>query len=1026
MSGRVTDVEGIPSPSKTFYVATAAGGIWKTTNAGTSFRALFDDERVISLGDLAIAPSDTMTVWVGTGEEDSRNSISPGGGIYKSTDGGLTWTLKGLEETQTIGRIVIHPTNPDIVYVAALGRIWGPNPERGLYKTTDGGESWELTKFISDKAGFVDVAMHPSDPNTLFAASWERVRGPYFLKSGGPGSALWKTTDGGDNWTKVEGGGFPETMLGRIGIAISMSNPDIMYTMVEADTGQGHTSRPSGLYRSEDGGNTWEKTDGNNVRPFYYSQVRVDPKNPDRVYWSSTPVKFSDEGGLNARNATVGVHVDHHAMWIDPNDPEHIVVGNDGGIAVSWDRGGNWDVINTFAIGQFYEVSYNMEIPYRVCGGLQDNGSWCGPSRLNQGSITNHHWYTVSGGDGFFTQQDPVNHNLVYAESQRGSMSRINIVTGERNSLRKPNWQDGYTVYEDSIVMDWPDTTQRPNRQLQRRLDDLRARQSADSAALALRWNWNTPFFISKHNREVFYAGANRVMKSTSQGDNMFPISPDLTTNDAEKIRISTRVTGGITPDATGAETYCTIVSLAESPMRPGLLYAGTDDGRVWLTRNDGGAWEELTDRFPGLPDESYVVRIEPSHHDSATVYVAFDRHRSDDMKPYLYVSTDFGRTFRSIVNDLPSDRIDFLHVVREDPNNPNLLFVGSDVGVYMSLNKGASWQKFMTGLPTVPVHDLQIHPRDGELIAGTHGRSIWIVDIGPLQQLTDEVLASDFHMFEPKTAYQFGDRRIGGESTGQKWFSQPSPRNAAEIVYWLAEGEARTQTQVVITDVTGDTLQTLNGPGNRGIHRVSWSFQGKAPPRAELSPSQVRDSIINVQKLEGVFDSLVAEGMNEQMLTRIKDRFLSGDTQGLFSMFQRGGRGGSGQAAGFQERPGESAAPRQAGAGRAAGGQRPAGAQPGERPEGAQPGERPAAGGPGAGMMPDRETMQEVMRAVRNSLGRGFGFGRGGGGGGGLVNTGDFLATISVNGQTVSQTIRVERLSGGGGFGFGFDENER
>jgi photosystem II stability/assembly factor-like uncharacterized protein len=571
MSGRVTDVEGIPSPSKTFYVATAAGGIWKTTNAGTSFRPLFDDERVISLGDLAIAPSDTMTVWVGTGEEDSRNSISPGGGIYKSTDGGLTWTLKGLEETQTIGRIVIHPTNPDIVYVAALGRIWGPNPERGLYKTTDGGESWELTKFISDKAGFVDVAMHPSDPNTLFAASWERVRGPYFLKSGGPGSALWKTTDGGDNWTKVEGGGFPETMLGRIGIAISMSNPDIMYTMVEADTGQGHTSRPSGLYRSEDGGNTWEKTDGNNVRPFYYSQVRVDPKNPDRVYWSSTPVKFSDEGGLNARNATVGVHVDHHAMWIDPNDPEHIVVGNDGGIAVSWDRGGNWDVINTFAIGQFYEVSYNMQIPYRVCGGLQDNGSWCGPSRLNQGSITNHHWYTVSGGDGFFTQQDPVNHNLVYAESQRGSMSRINIVTGERNSLRKPNWQDGYTVYEDSIVMDWPDTTQRPNRQLQRRLDDLRARQSADSAALALRWNWNTPFFISKHNREVFYAGANRVMKSTSQGDNMFPISPDLTTNDAEKIRISTRVTGGITPDATGAETYCTIVSLAESPMRPGL-----------------------------------------------------------------------------------------------------------------------------------------------------------------------------------------------------------------------------------------------------------------------------------------------------------------------------------------------------------------------------------------------------------------------------------------------------------------------
>jgi len=1005
MSGRVTDVEGIPSPSKTFFVATAAGGIWKTTNAGTTFRPVFDNERVISMGDLAIAPSDTMIVWAGTGEEDSRNSISPGGGIYKSTDGGLTWTLMGLEATQVIGRIVVHPTNPDIVYVAALGRIWGPNRERGLYRTRDGGQTWELVKFISDKAGFVDVVMHPNDPNVLFAASWERVRGPYFLQSGGPGSALWKTTDGGDTWAKVQGGGWPETMLGRIGLAISLSSPDIMYAMVEADTGQGLTTRPSGLYRSADGGQTWERTDDNNVRPFYYSQVRVDPKNPDRVYWSSTPVKFSDEGGKNPRNATVGLHVDHHAMWIDPNDPEHIIVGNDGGIGQTWDRGGNYDFINTVAWGQFYEVSYNMEIPYRVCGGLQDNGSWCGPSRRARGSIDNHQWFSVSGGDGFFTQQDPEDPNVVYAESQRGSMARVNVANGERSSIRGPSWRDRFTVMEDSIVMDWPDTTVPLRGQLRRRIDDLRGRQRADSISLDLRWNWNTPFFISRHNPAVFYAGANRVMKSTKRGDDLFPISPDLTTNDARKIRISTRETGGITPDNTGAETYCTIVSLAESPIRPGILFAGTDDGRVWITRNDGGTWEEVSTRFPGLPRESYVVRIEPSYADSGTFYVAFDRHRSDDFKPYLYVTNDFGASFRSVANNLPTGGPDFLHVIREDPYNPNLLFVGTDVGAYVSLDKGATWQRFMTGLPTVPVHDLQIHPRDRELIAATHGRSIWIVDIAPLEQLTPEVLAADAYLFQPTTAYQFGDRMVGGESTGQKWFSASSPSYGAEIVYRLTSGEPRSRTQIVVTDVKGDTLQTLQGPGGPGIHRVNWSFQGARPPAEPLSPSQRRDSIANVRKLESVFDSLKAEGMEERILDRVKERYLSGNTQELFQMF--GGGGGRGaQASGFQERPGES---------------QPAGA--GRRPGAAAPAGPPAqAGGPG-GRASEQETMQEIMTAVRRAMGRGFG--GGGRGGAPIVNTGDFLVSITVGDETMSRVLRVERVSGGGGSGFGFEEDE-
>ena len=451
MGGRIADIVGIPSPSKTFYVASVAGGIWKTTNAGTTFRPLFGDQRVISMGALAIAPSDTNQVWAGTGEQNTRNSISPGGGIFKSTDGGMTWKLMGLEKTQQIGRIFVHPTDPNIVYVAALGHAWDANPERGLYKTTDGGKSWQLIKFVSDKAGFVDVALDPTNPDVIWASSYERMRGPYFLKSGGPGSALWKSTDAGKTWTKIEGGGFPATEKGRISVAISRSNPNTMYSLVEADSmrGASHATRApasdsagekpkaaakqrllSGLYRSTDGGKTWQWMNDVDVRPFYYSQVRVDPKLPNRVYWSSTPFNFSDDGGKTVRNGTVGIHVDHHAMWIDPNDPEHFLVGDDGGVSQTWDRGGNFEFLNRIAIGQFYEVSYDMAVPYRVCGGLQDNGSWCGPSRKRNGPITNSDWFTVGGGDGFYTAQDPSNPNIIYAESQGGNIPPARLCDG--------------------------------------------------------------------------------------------------------------------------------------------------------------------------------------------------------------------------------------------------------------------------------------------------------------------------------------------------------------------------------------------------------------------------------------------------------------------------------------------------------------------------------------------------------------------------------------------------------------------
>ncbi len=996
MSGRVTDIAGIPSPSRTFFVAAATGGIWKTTNAGTTFRPVFDDYGVISMGAIAIAPSDTNIVWAGTGEEDSRNSISPGGGVFKSTDGGLTWKFMGLKETQQIGRIVIHPTNPNIVYVAALGHAWGPNPERGLYKTTDGGQTWKLIKFISDKAGFVDIAMDPSDPNVLFASSWQRVRGPYFLNSGGPGSGLWKTTDGGDTWSEVKGGGFPATMKGRIGIAIAPSNPKIVYALVEADTGQGVKERPSGLYRSDDGGSTWQKMNDHDTRPFYYSQVRVDPKDPDRVYWSSTPLNFSDDGGKTVRNAAQGVHVDDHAMWIDPNDPAHFIIGNDGGVAQTWDRGGNYDHLNVIAIGQFYDVSYDFAIPYHVCGGLQDNGSWCGPSRRARGSITNGMWVTVGGGDGFYTAQDPTDPTIVYAESQGGNIGRLNTVTGERSSVIKPSWQPHYQQFEDSIVVERGDTTRPAPRATQRHLAALRAEQQADSADEALRFNWETPYFISPHSPTTLYIGANKVLKSTDRGDHVYPISPDLTTRDTMKIRVSTKTTGGITPDVTGAETYCTIVALAESPIRPGLLYAGTDDGNVWISRNDGGSWENLTGRFPGVPPRTWVSRIEPSHFDSATFYVTFDGHRDNDFTPYVYVTTDFGKTFQSIVHNLPTGGPNYVHVLREDPGNENLLFVGTDVGAYVSLDRGRSWQRFMDGLPTVPVYDLKIHPRDHELIAGTHGRSIWIVDIAPLEQLTSQVLAEGAHLFQPTTAYEYGDAPAPGEGEGQKVFEGQSAPYGAEIVYRLTSGEPRSRVQLVVTDVQGDTLQKLQGPGGPGLHRVTWDFRGKQPPPEPLGPAARRDSIQFMRRVDVVFDSLAKAGMNQMFLNRMREGLKSGDVRGLFRRFGGfgGGPGGGGR---FVERPAE-----RGGAGARGG-----------------PGGEPGA--------PDMSVMQEIMRRLRPGAEGGFGFFRG------LpflarrpaepVETGDYLVSLTVDGKTMSQVLRIEQQPGGGSTGFGFEE---
>ncbi len=1040
--GRLSDVAGIPGPSKTLFVAAAAGGVWKTTNNGQTWRPVFDDKRVASMGVLAIAPSDTQQVWLGTGEPHSRNSIEPGAGIYKSMDGGLTWKFMGLEKTQHIGRIAVDPRNPNVVWVAALGAAWSSNPERGLYKTTDGGATWQLVKFISDKAGFVDVALDPRNPDVVYAASYERLRTPYSLRSGGPGSALWKSTDGGKTWTEITGSGFPTGPKGRIGLSVSLSNPDVIYAMVEAarpsKDGKFTSERvppDNGLYRSADAGKTWVKTNNANVRPFYYSQVRVDPKNPDRVYFSSTQMQVSDDGGKTSRPAAQAVHVDDHGMWIDPSDPERLVIANDGGIALSFDRGGNFIQPMNLPLAQFYEVSYDMKVPYSVCAGAQDNGTWCGPSRSKTGSVNLAYWFTIAGGDGFYTAQDPTNSDIAFGESQGGNVSRVNVRTGERAALRKPTWQEQYKRWEDSIAMVRGDITKPASKEVTAAVNALKARQKQDSTDLALRFNWNSPFFLSPHNPQTFYFAGNRVLKSTRQGDDLFLISPDLSKKLTAKNDTSMNLTGGITLDATGAETYGTVVALAESYVRPGLLFAGTDDGNVWTSVNDGATWDDLTtmpvvarkgakgaapaSRFPGLPHtEIYVTRIEPSHFDSLTFYVAFDNHRNNDFTPYLYVTNDGGKTFRSIVNNLPKDMPgDYLHVVREDPTNANLLFVGSSVAVYASIDKGATWTRFMSGMPTVPVYDLKIHPRDHELIAATHGRGIWIADITPLQQMNTTVLAADAHLFVPRTAYEWGEeptRMASGNGNAQAFFATPSPAYGAEIFYRLG-ANAPSAVKVTISNAAGEELATLNGPGGAGLRSVSWNYRSTARPAAApaaLSPSEKRDSIIKATRAPVVLDSLTKAKYDSAALVRVRQLLnppAGGGFGGRFAGGGAGGRGGVGcerpltQWDTFCARPAEGQAPRPGAADAAAEG---GGVQRG-----------------GTETDAVKKVFALIGLKVPAPAGRG-GFG-GFGAGGGEASTGTYLVTLKVGDKTYKQTLRVEGASGGGGFSpFGEDDD--
>jgi photosystem II stability/assembly factor-like uncharacterized protein len=821
MGGRIDDFAVVESNPNIVFVGVASGGVWKTTNNGTTWEPVFDKEGVSTIGDIAIAPSDPSIVWVGTGEPNNRQSSSWGDGAYKSLDGGKTWQKTGLAATHHIGRIVIHPKNPDVVYVAALGHLWGPNAERGVYKTADGGKTWAQVLKINEDTGVSDIAMDPESPDTLYAAAYERRRTPYGFNGGGPDSGIYKTTDGGVTWKKLtkglpyENGG--ET--GRIGLDIYRKDPNIVYALVQHEKG--------GIFRSGDKGETWIKMSDTNPRPSYYSQVRVDPNNDLRIWALGASMYYSEDGGKKFSAERVkSIHGDFHAMWIDPRDSSHVITGSDGGIHWSYDNGKTWDFINTIAIGQFYELGLDNQKPYNICGGLQDNGSWCGPSNsLSRDGIVNEDWQVVHGADGFYVQIDPAEPWIVYAEGQDGYIDRRDLRTGQQRSIR-PEAKAGEPHY---------------------------------------RFQWNSPVTVSAHDHKAIYYAGNYLFKSTDRGDTWTRVSGDLTTGvDRNKLPIL-----GKTPDKTtlsrhdGVEEYPTIATLSESPLAPNVLWAGTDDGNLQVTRDGGKSWKNVASRVPGVPKGTYVSRVVASKYAEGTAYVSFDGHRSDDYHIYIFLTTDYGENWKAIHNGVP-EAAGSVHVVREHPRNPNLLFAGAEFGLWVSWDRGANWAAFKNNFPTVPVDDIEIQARENDLVLGTHGRSIWVFDdLTPVEKWDAGVAASDITLFAPRpaTTWHLRNRRW---SAGQKMFTGKNPAYGTILNYYLKEavppeapktdkddkdkstadekakttGTAKKEGKVKISvfNKEGTLVREFDGPGAAGVNRTNWDLRWNSPaePTAE------------------------------------------------------------------------------------------------------------------------------------------------------------------------------------------------
>jgi photosystem II stability/assembly factor-like uncharacterized protein len=823
MSGRITDLAVYEANPAIYYVATAHGGAWKTVNNGTTFEAIFQTQGPLSIGDVTISQSNPDLVWVASGESSNRQSVSWGDGVYKSTDGGKTFTHMGLKTSKAINRIAIDPRDNNIVFVAATGSLWGPGGERGIFKTVDGGKTWKQTLKVDDETGANEVVIDPTDSQIVYASMYQRRRTQCCFNGGGPGSGLFKSTDGGETFTKLKGGVL-DGQLGRIAIDVYRRRSNILYALIEGPTPPGGgrgggrggaggageegpgaapaaapaapqgggpgrgggalNTQPTGMYRSDDAGATWRKVNNANPRPMYFSQIDIDPTDPDVVYLGGVGLHQTLDGGKTmATDVAEPIHDDVHAIWINPSNPLHVLIGNDGGLAVSYDRAKTWAFLPNLPVGLFYHVSYDMAIPFNVCGGMQDNYNWCGPSEVRGAvGIANYHWSTLQGGDGFHVLQDPTDYRIAFSESQDGNIVRVDRVTGETIGIRP----------------------------------------QAAPGEPPLRWHWDTPIMLSPHDPKVVFAAANKVFRSPDRGLSWVPISGDLTTgqNRDDLVTMGVKNTEIQFSRNDGIQSWPAIVSLAESPKRAGLMYAGTDDGNLAVTRDAGKNWTQIVDKVAGVPKGTFVSEVVPSRFDEGTVYVTFDGHRLNDFETWIFASTDYGQTFRAISSNLQGEVV---RTLTEDTRNPDVLYVGTDTGLFLTLDRGKSWQRLRANLPAVRIDEMAIHPRDNSLIVGTHGRAIWILDhLEPIQEFAAAQTASaDVKLFTPPSyaMYRRPVRDKNYEFWGNQTFLGENPPQAA-IISWHQKKPVGAL-QLKITDSAGREVREISGNVLAGVNRA-------------------------------------------------------------------------------------------------------------------------------------------------------------------------------------------------------------
>ncbi|MDP9337339.1 MAG: sialidase [Acidobacteriota bacterium] len=793
MSGRIAALTAVKENGRlTVYVGAASGGVWKSVNGGTTFKPMFDKQTAQSIGAVAIDPKNPKTIWAGTGESWTRNSVSVGDGIYKSTDGGENWTNMGLKESERIAKILIDPTDSNTVYACVPGKLWSDSEERGLYKTTDGGSTWnKILKGVNLSTGCSMISLDPANPKTVYAGLWDFRRKGWSFRSGGEnstapsGSGLFVSSDGGANWKDLDQKstqGLPAKPWGRVAVSVAPSKSGVVYALIE--------SNRSALFRSDDGGKTWQERDRSNWmvwRPFYFGNLIVDPKNENKLYKPDLVLIMSEDGGKSFSVISQSAHGDFHDVWIDPDNTDHLIAGDDGGIWYSYDGGNTWWKGSNLPISQFYHVSVDQADPYHVYGGLQDNSVWIGDSQY-PGGITNSRWENLFGGDGFWAFADPSDPNYVYAESQGGNVGRVNRNTLEARFIKpEPNYGEG-----------------------------------------KLRFNWNAPIHISPNEKGAIYIGAQFLFRSRDHGQTWERISPDLTTNDPEKQK--QEESGGVTVDNSYAEMHTTIYSISESPREGQTIWVGTDDGNLQLTRDAGKTWTNVAGNIASLPKASWVSWVEASLHDPAAAYAAFDRHTFGDMTPHVYKTTDYGKTWAPIVSPESGVR-GFAHVIKEDTVSPNLLFLGTEFGLWISLDGGKQWAQYHgRDFPQVPVRDIVVHPRDSDLVIATHGRGIWIIDdISPLRKLTPEVMAQDAEFLPGKSPQQRLNAN-GGWAEGSAMFTGPDSPDAALITYYQKKRHIFGKMKIEILDAQGKVVDTPSPNNRRGISRVEWPMRLKAP----------------------------------------------------------------------------------------------------------------------------------------------------------------------------------------------------